>query len=81
MGTDFDTDPFQELDYRESDGLEVSLLWGRVDNSLTVFVTDAKANETFELRVLASEAMDAFHHPYAYASFRSIEPCPLETAA
>jgi hypothetical protein len=58
---------FKELDYRESDGIEVSLLWSRIDNSLTVRVVDTKTDEKFRLAVRADEAMDVFRHPFAYA--------------
>jgi hypothetical protein len=58
---------FEELDYRENDGITISLLWSRADNSLSVFVVDAKTEEQFELRVEACEAIDAFRHPFAYA--------------
>jgi hypothetical protein len=61
---------FDELDYRENDGIQVSLLWSRDDNSLAVLVVDGKADETFELSVQADEAMDVFNHPFAYASSR-----------
>jgi hypothetical protein len=57
----------EELDYRESDAIQVSLLWNRTDNGLTVRVFDAKTDEAFDLRVRAHEAMDAFRHPFAYA--------------
>jgi len=58
---------FKELDYRESDGIEVSLLWSRIDNSLTVRVVDRKTDEKFRLAVQAHDAMDVFRHPFAYA--------------
>ena len=61
---------FEELDYRENDGIEVSLLWSRADNSLSVFVVDAKTDELFELPVRVEEALDAFRHPFAYAATR-----------
>ena len=57
----------EELDYRESDAIQVSLLWNRTDNGLTVRVFDAKTDEALDLRVRAHEAMDAFRHPFAYA--------------
>jgi hypothetical protein len=63
---------FEELDYREADGIEVSLLWNRVVNSLSVFVVDARTNECFELEVSPEKALEAFHHPYAYAAFLGI---------
>jgi hypothetical protein len=72
MRTATDTEPrlFEELDYRESDGIEVSLLWDRGENSVSVFVVDTKAGASFEVQVDARDALRAFHHPYAYAARR-----------
>jgi hypothetical protein len=64
---------FEELDYRESDGIEVSLLWSRSDNRLSVLVLDRKTQELFELPVRGDEAIDVFRHPFAYAATRSVE--------
>jgi hypothetical protein len=58
---------FAELDYRESDGIEVWLLWNRSDGSLTVYVTDTRISDAFELPVTPAQAPDVFRHPYAYA--------------
>ncbi len=58
---------FEELDYRENDGIEVSLLWSRISNSLSVRVVDTKTDERFRLAVQPHEAMDVFRHPFAYA--------------
>ena len=58
---------FKELDYRENDGIEVSLLWSKIDNSLTIRVVDTKTDEKFRLAVRADEAMEVFRHPFAYA--------------
>jgi hypothetical protein len=63
---------FEELDYREADGIEVSLLWNRSLNTLSVFVVDTRTNESFELEVLPEEALEAFHHPFAHAAFRGL---------
>jgi hypothetical protein len=63
---------FEELDYRENDGIQISLLWRRTDNSLVVIVVDTKAEETFELSAHADDAMDVFHHPFAYAGSRLV---------
>ena len=57
---------FVELDYRESDGIEVWLLWNRGD-SLTVYVSDTRTNETFELPVTPARAREVFLHPFGYA--------------
>jgi hypothetical protein len=58
----------QELDFRSSDGLEVSLLWEPETSRVTVSVFDVKTGDDFEIEVSGNEAMDAFHHPYAYAA-------------
>lgn len=62
----------EELAYRSSDGLEVSLIWGQSDDSLFVVVFDAGTNTSFGLSVERGAALDAFYHPYAYAAFRGI---------
>jgi hypothetical protein len=62
-----------ELDYRANDGVEVSLLWHKRTDSLAVFVNDTRTDEMFEIEVDASTALDAFHHPYAYAAARGVE--------
>ncbi len=59
---------FEELDYRESDGLEVSLLWSRSERSLTVFVYDAKSEETHEIPAPPERALEVFRHPFAYSA-------------
>jgi hypothetical protein len=61
-----------ELDYREADGISVSLVWNRNDGALTLLVEDTRAGTSFELAVAAREARDAFQHPFAYAAFRGI---------
>jgi hypothetical protein len=61
------TEAMEELDYRESDGISVSLLWSRHSNRLSVVVEDRKAGESFALPARADNALAVFHHPYAYA--------------
>jgi hypothetical protein len=61
-----------ELDFRANDGVEVSLLWHKPTNRLYVFVQDTRTDETFELDVANDYALDAFHHPYAYAYSRGL---------
>lgn len=63
----------RELAYRAADGLEVWLLWTEADNRLFVLVVDSRLGGAFELTVKSSNALDAFHHPYAYAAFRGME--------
>jgi hypothetical protein len=62
-----------ELDFRATDGVEVSLLWHKRTDTLTVFVFDARSEETFELEVESRYAVDAFQHPYAYAAALGVQ--------
>jgi hypothetical protein len=70
----------RELDFRANDGVEIALLWREDDERLIVEVVDTKAADGFRLEVAATEALDAFQHPYAYAAFHGvayIEACEL----
>jgi hypothetical protein len=60
-------DRWIDLADRESDGLAVTLLWSKASGRVKVTVCDAKLGGCFELVVAASEALSAFHHPFAYA--------------
>ena len=56
-----------ELDYRESNGITVSLRWGRRSNRLSVVVEDSPRGERFTLPARPDNALEVFRHPYAYA--------------
>ena len=58
----------RELAARESDGINVRLLWHPVENALTVSVEDARVRRRFRLAVAPDRALDAFYHPFAYAA-------------
>jgi hypothetical protein len=58
----------RELAARESDGLQVLLLWHPDENVLTVSVEDARVGDRFQLAVAPDRALDAFYHPFAYAA-------------
>ena len=77
--TDTREQRFQELAYRENEGIEVSLLWDPADNSVSVFVSDARSGETFELAVEGESPLEVFNHPYAYAASRGIQYQTPET--
>jgi hypothetical protein len=63
------TDPtLTELNHRSADGIEVTLLWSRRSNTLTVAVEDSRSGETFLLPAPADRALDVFEHPFAYAA-------------
>jgi hypothetical protein len=55
----------RELDHRRSDGIDVTLLWNVRTNSVFVSVVDERYDNGFQFRVRASDALDAFRHPYA----------------
>jgi hypothetical protein len=61
-----------ELDHRSNDGLEVTLLWEAETNRVKVTVFDTKSGDDFDIEVDPNEALDAFHHPYAYAASRGV---------
>jgi len=63
----------RELDHRNDNGIDVTLLWNPRTNGLLVAVEDARVDESFRLHVDAAHASDAFHHPYAYADRARIE--------
>ena len=59
---------YTELHHRSADGIEVSLLWSRMTNALTVAVEDSRSGVSFELPAPAEKALDVFEHPFAYAT-------------
>jgi hypothetical protein len=61
-----------ELAQRDNGGIAVTLLWHRESDRLTVTVRDWRTGEAFDLDAGAGNAMDVFHHPYAYAARRGL---------
>jgi len=57
----------EELATRSSDGVVVSLLWHRTANELTVVVDDTRTGEQLRLAASRENALEVFHHPFAYA--------------
>ena len=58
----------RELDHRTGDGIDVTLLWYPDTERVSVAVVDVRTGEAFELTVPGSDALEAFKHPYAYAT-------------
>jgi hypothetical protein len=58
----------RELNHRVNDGIEVSLLWNSETNRVSVSVAETRYDVSFAFDVAAADALDAFHHPYAYAA-------------
>ena len=59
-----------ELAHRNSNGVDVSLLWSRRTGRLVVNVTDVRTDDSFTLDAPRHRALDVFNHPYAYAAHR-----------
>ena len=62
----------RELAYRETAGLEVTLLWNEHNDRLTVSVANARTREFFELEAGRDKAVDVFYHPYSYAACHTV---------
>jgi hypothetical protein len=60
----------RELAHRTSDGIDVALFWSKATNRVTLAVVDSHTDERLEFEVDGTDALDAFHHPYAYAATR-----------
>ena len=58
----------RELAFRESDGVQVSLLWHARNDALTVEVENSRDGQRFEIPVDRCHALDAFYHPFACAA-------------
>ena len=56
----------RELAQRRAGTLEVALLWESNTNQVSLSVNDESTGDHFHLEIRPEEAMDAFHHPYAY---------------
>jgi hypothetical protein len=65
---------WRELAHRATTFIEVSLLWRETDNCVLLRVVELTSRVEFELRVRPDNALDAFHHPYAYLPGRLLEP-------
>jgi len=68
------TDTLRELDHRNSDRIDVWLLWRESDDQVLVAVADEKSGDRFTIVVRPDERpLDVFHHPYAYAAAHGID--------
>lgn len=59
-------DTRRELAHRTANDIEVRLFWSAPANRVTVEIVDRCFGESVEFEVAGSDALDAFHHPYAY---------------
>lgn len=60
----------RELAHRRTDGIDVSLFWSKPTNRLTLEILDTGLGAAYEFTVEGRDALDAFHHPYAYLGQR-----------
>jgi hypothetical protein len=58
----------RELAHRSNDGIDVTLFWYPDTDALAVCVSDQRRGAYFEIAPEANAALDAFYHPYVYAS-------------
>lgn len=63
---------WKELASRGTDGLAVSLLWSKAADQVRVTVADERFDAEFHLNVPGACALDAFYHPFAFASGRGL---------
>jgi hypothetical protein len=52
--------------HRVTSCAEVTLLWRKLDNTITLRLVDLATGTEFEFGVRPEDALDAFNHPYAY---------------
>ena len=57
----------RELDRRINDGFDVRLLWDSRTNRVFVAI-EGRRGDSLEFEVHAGDALEAFHHPFAYAN-------------
>jgi len=57
----------RELDHRTSHGIDVWLLWNAETKDVFVSVA-GRDGVAFEFEVAPTDALEAFHHPYAYSA-------------
>jgi hypothetical protein len=59
-----------ELASRESDGVEVVLLWHGAEDRVLLSVRDRRAGKWFVCGVDGADALEAYRHPFAYVARR-----------
>jgi hypothetical protein len=69
----------RELDHRNSDGIDVRLLWNPQTDQVSIAVEDERLGRSLAFDVDRAEALAAFHHPYAYGSTPRPAQPPAQT--
>jgi hypothetical protein len=65
--TQIDPQEQEELAYRESDGIAVSLRWNRKTGDLNILVEESGLGHIFVVPAELEQALQVFRHPYAHA--------------
>jgi hypothetical protein len=60
--------PTRELASRRSGADEILLLWSPCDGHVELSIRDVATGVGFHLEIAPGRALEAFHHPYAYAA-------------
>jgi hypothetical protein len=68
----------RELAVRASNGTQVRLLWRQGTSQLWVEVSEPATAWALTIQAQPENALDVFHHPYAYAGLQSSLP-PAES--
>jgi hypothetical protein len=58
----------RELAHRSTGPVEITLYWDDHGDEVMVELIDRGGGASFKIFVEPDRALDAFHHPYAYAS-------------
>jgi hypothetical protein len=58
--------PVIELADRHSSDIDVALFWARRSGRFWVLVTNRSSGRTARITATAGNALDVFHHPFAY---------------
>jgi len=66
--------PRQELAFRSSGGLEITLYWDADEQTTSVEIHQPATQETIALTVPQEDALDAFYHPFAHLGRTSDQP-------
>jgi hypothetical protein len=70
----------RELAHRVTSCVEVTLLWRKLDNALTLRLVEIATGIEFEIGVQPEDALDAFNHPYAYLRVPKLDSLNLLAA-
>jgi hypothetical protein len=57
-----------ELAHRRNHDFDVALYWDPSSDELFVVVEDISAGDRISIAAPRAEALDVFHHPFAYAT-------------